>query len=35
MPSLKGIPAEIEPAPKEKVLSLSELLDKHYKVKKS
>jgi formylmethanofuran dehydrogenase subunit D len=35
MPSLKGIPAEIEPAPEEKVLSLSELLNKHYKVKKS
>lgn len=35
MPSLKGIPAEIEPAPKEKVLSLSELLNKYYKVKKS
>ncbi len=35
MPSLKGVPAEIEPAPKEKVLSLSELLNKHYKVKHS
>jgi formylmethanofuran dehydrogenase subunit D len=35
MPSLKGIPAEIEPAPKEKVLSLPELLNKHFKVKHS
>ena len=31
MPSLKGIPAEIEPAPKERVLSLPELLKEHYK----
>jgi len=30
MPSLKGIPAEIEPAPKERVLSLPELLKEHY-----
>jgi formylmethanofuran dehydrogenase subunit D len=35
MPSLKGVPAEIEPAPKEKVLSLSNLLNKYYKVKHS
>ena len=35
MPSLKGVPAEIEPAPKEKVLSLSDLLNKYYKVKHS
>ena len=27
MPSLKGIPAEIEPAPNEKVLSLQELVN--------
>ena len=27
MPSLKGIPAEIEPAPEEKVLSLQELVN--------
>jgi len=31
MPSLKGIPAEIEPAPRERPLSLPELLKKHYK----
>ena len=31
MPSLKGIPAEIEPAPEEKVLSLQQLLMKFYK----
>ena len=31
MPSLKGLPAEIEPAPKEGVLSLLELLKKHFK----
>lgn len=31
MPSLKGIPAEVEPAPKERVLSLPELLKEHYK----
>jgi len=30
MPSLKGIPAQIEPAPKEKVFSLPELLKEHY-----
>jgi len=31
MPSFKGISAEIEPAPKEKVLSLLNLLKEHYK----
>lgn len=31
MPSLKGITAEIEPAPKESVLGLPELLKKYYK----
>jgi len=31
MPSLKGIPAQIEPAPKEKVFSLPELLREHYR----
>jgi len=31
MPSLKGIPAQIEPAPKEKVFSLPELLKEHYR----
>ncbi|UCF58798.1 MAG: molybdopterin dinucleotide-binding protein [Candidatus Bathyarchaeota archaeon] len=31
MPSLKGIPAEIEPAIKERVLGLLDLLEKHYK----
>ncbi len=31
MPSLKGIRAEIEPAPKEKVLSLQELLKTHFR----
>lgn len=31
MPSLKGIPAEIEPAPKERVLSLLGLLKECYK----
>jgi len=30
MPSLKGVPAEIEPAPMERVLNLPELLKKHY-----
>lgn len=30
MPSLKGIPAEVEPAPKERVLNLPELLKQHY-----
>ena len=30
MPSLKGIPAEIEPAPRERVLSLQELLKQYY-----
>ena len=30
MPSLKGVEAEIEPAPKEEVLSLQDLLKKHY-----
>ncbi len=31
MPSLKGIRAEIEPAPKEKVLGLRELLKTHFR----
>jgi len=31
MPSLKGIPAQIESAPKEKVFSLPELLKEHYR----
>ena len=31
MPSLKGIPAEIEPAPNEKVLSLQNLLNQFHK----
>ena len=31
MPSLKGLPAGVEPAPKEGVLSLRELLKKHFK----
>lgn len=31
MPSFKGIPVEIEPAPKEDVLSLPNLLKEHYK----
>ena len=31
MPSLKGIPAEIEPAPNEKVLSLQNLLSQFHK----
>lgn len=35
MPSLKGIPAEIEPAPEEKVLTLHDLLNQYYKEKKS
>ena len=30
MPSLKGIPAEITPAPDEEVLTLAELLTTHY-----
>lgn len=30
MPSLKGLPAEVEPAPEEKVLSLPELLKRHF-----
>jgi len=33
MPSFKGIPAEIEPAPNEKVLSLHDLLNRYYKEK--
>jgi len=33
MPSFKGIPAEIEPAPNEKVLSLHDLLNQYYKEK--
>lgn len=35
MPSLKGIPAEIEPAPEENVLSLHDLLNQYYKEKQS
>jgi formylmethanofuran dehydrogenase subunit D len=35
MPSFKGIPAEIEPAPKERVLSLHDLLNQYYGEKKS
>ena len=35
MPSFKGIPAEIEPAPEEKVLTLHDLLKQYYKEKKS
>ncbi|UCE43883.1 MAG: molybdopterin dinucleotide-binding protein [Candidatus Bathyarchaeota archaeon] len=31
MPLLKGLPAEVEQAPEEKILSLRELLEKHYK----
>jgi len=31
MPSLKGLSAEIEPAPGEQVLSLEDLMKKHYK----
>ncbi len=31
MPSLKGIPAEIEPALKERVLSMLDLLEENYK----
>jgi formylmethanofuran dehydrogenase subunit D len=31
MPSLKGVAAEVEPAPKEPVLTLPELLKKHLK----
>jgi len=31
MPSLKGIPAEIEPAPNEKVLSLQNILNQFHK----
>jgi formylmethanofuran dehydrogenase subunit D len=30
MPSLKGIPAEVEPAPDKPVLSLEEILRKHF-----
>jgi len=33
MPSLKGIAAEVEPAPTEPVLSLPELLKRHFKKK--
>ena len=33
MPSFKGIPAEIEPAPEEKVLTLHDLLNQYYKEK--
>lgn len=35
MPSLKGIPAEIKPAPKERVLSLQDLLNQFHEEKKS
>jgi len=35
MPSLKGIPAEIEPAPEERVLTLHDLLNQYYREKKS
>jgi len=35
MPSLKGIPAEIEPAPEEGVLTLHDLLNQYFKEKKS
>jgi formylmethanofuran dehydrogenase subunit D len=31
MPSLKGLPAEVEPAPEDRVLSLPELLEKHFR----
>jgi formylmethanofuran dehydrogenase subunit D len=31
MPSFKGISVEIEPAPKEEILSLPNLLNKHYR----
>jgi formylmethanofuran dehydrogenase subunit D len=31
MPLLKGLPAEVEPAAEERVLSLPELLEKHFK----
>jgi len=31
MPSFKGIPAEVEPAPNEPILSLPELLKKHFR----
>jgi len=31
MPSLKGVQAEVEPAPKEPVLTLPELLKQHFK----
>jgi len=31
MPSLRGLPAEVEPAPAEEVLSLPNLLKEHYK----
>jgi formylmethanofuran dehydrogenase subunit D len=35
MPSFKGIPAEIEPAPEERVLTLHDLLKQYYGEKKS
>jgi len=35
MPSFKGIPAEIEPAPEEKVLTLHDLLNQYHKEKQS
>ena len=31
MPSLKGVPATIEAAPKDKILTVRELLDAHYR----
>ena len=31
MPSLKGVPANIEAAPKDKILTVRELLDAHYR----
>jgi formylmethanofuran dehydrogenase subunit D len=35
MPSFKGIPAEIEPAPEERVLTLHDLLNQYFGEKKS
>jgi len=35
MPSFKGIPAEIEPAPEERVLTLHDLLNQYFKEKQS
>jgi formylmethanofuran dehydrogenase subunit D len=31
MPTLKGISAEVEPAPEESVMTVAELLKKHFK----